>query len=302
MSPSPPSGPCGAGSGRRGWPAPRARRASRPRPGRRPRTKPGNSTPRRRCASPTGTGPAGCWPSTKRAARPWSRRFSPLGDWSAVGAERTREALRALFADWGIPGGLRVDNGVPWGAAGGLPTDLALWLIGLGVAVHHNRPRRCQENGRVERTHGVLGAWAEPAACADAGALQTALTAACRVQRETYPAIRGDSRATAFPLLMCGGRPYDPAREAALFDERRVWDHLARRRWTRRVDKVGRISIYNRSLTVGRRVAGQDVALQFDPAAVAWVVRDARGDELARHPAPELARDRIVALTVSHTR
>jgi len=179
----------------------------------------------------------------RRAGRRWSRRFSPLGDWSRVGPERTREALRALFADWGLPGGLRADNGVPWAAAGGLPTDLALWLIGLGVAVQHNRPRRCQENGRVERAHGVLGAWAEPAACPDAAALQIALTAACRCQREQYPAARGESRATAFPALMCGGRPYDPAREDALFAERRVWAYLAGRRWTRRVDKVGRISV-----------------------------------------------------------
>jgi hypothetical protein len=219
-----------------------------------------------------------------------------------VGPARTRDALRALFADWGLPGGLRVDNGVPWGSRGDLPAELALWLIGLGVAVHHNRPRRCQENAVVERAHGVLGAWAEPAARADAAALQAALTEACRLQRERYPAIAGASRATAFPALMCGGRPFDPAREAALFDERRVWAYLAGRRWTRQVDQVGRISVYNRSLAVGRRHAGRTVALQFDPEALAWVVRDGRGAELARHPAPELSRDRIRALDVAHRR
>jgi hypothetical protein len=219
-----------------------------------------------------------------------------------VGPERTRTALRDLFADWGRPAGLRVDNGVPWGSAGDLPSALALWLIGIGVAVHHNRPRRCQENGKVERGHGVLGAWAEPATCADAAALQPALTAACRVQREQYPAVRGDSRATAFPLLMAGGRPYDPAREAALFDERRVRAYLASKRWTRRVDKVGRISVYNRALAVGRPHAGHTVTLQFDPDDAAWVVRDDRGTELARHPAPELHRDRILALDVADRR
>jgi hypothetical protein len=177
-----------------------------------------------------------------------------------------------------------------------------LWLIGLGVAVHHNRPRRCRENGTVERGHGVLGAWADPAACADAAALQTALTAACRRQREAYPAVRGATRATAFPLLMAGGRPFDPAREGALFDERRVWAYLGRQRWTRRVDKVGRISVYNRSLGVGKRWRGQEVTLEFDAAAVAWVVRDDRGRELARHPAPELSRARILALDVAHRR
>jgi hypothetical protein len=170
------------------------------------------------------------------------------------------------------------------------------------VAVHHNRPRHCQENGRVERTHGVLGTWAEPATCADAAALQAALTDACRFQREHYPAIRGQTRATAFPALMAGGRPFDPAREADLFDERRVWTALAGTLWPRRVDKVGRISVYNRAVGVGRRWAGHVVSLTFDAAAVAWVVRDDQGTELARHPAGELSRERILALAVSHKR
>jgi hypothetical protein len=207
-----------------------------------------------------------------------------------------------LFADWGLPGGLRVDNGVPWGAPGDLPAELALWAIGLGVAVQHNRPRRCQENGKVERGHGVLGTWAEPATCADATALQSALTTACRFQRERYPALRGETRATAFPALMAGGRPFDPAREGEAFDERRVWAHLAGRRWRRRVDKVGRISVYNRALGIGKRWKGQEVTLQFDADAVAWVVRDGQGVELARHPAPELSRERILALDIAHRR
>jgi transposase InsO family protein len=210
--------------------------------------------------------------------------------------------LRALFADWGLPGALRVDNGAPWGSPRDPPPDLALWAIGLGVAVRHNRPRRCQENGVVERSHGVLGAWAEPAACADAAALQTALTAASRYQREAYPAIGGASRATAFPALMAGGRPFDPAREAAAFDERRVWTYLAGKRWRRRVDKAGQISVYHRALGVGKRWKGQEVALQFDAEAVAWVVRDDRGAELVRHPAAELSRARILALDVSRKR
>jgi hypothetical protein len=214
-----------------------------------------------------------------------------------------QDALRQLFAAWGRPGRLRVDNGAPWGAAGGdLPTALELWLWGLGVDVVHTRPRRCTDNGRVERGHGVLGRWAEPARCPDAAALQAALRAASALQRERYPAVRGRGRRAAFPALAAGGRPYDPRREGALFDERRVWAGLARRTWRRRVDKVGRISVYNRPRRVGRRWAGQEVALGFDAEAVAWVVRDAAGATLRTHPAPELSRERILALEVTHRR
>jgi hypothetical protein len=214
-----------------------------------------------------------------------------------------RDALRGLFAVWGRPERLRVDNGAPWGAAGGdLPPPLALWAIGLGVAVHHNRPRRCTENGVVERGHGVLAGWAEPASCADAATLQARLAAASAFQRERYPAVAGRSRAAAFPALAGGGRPYDPAREEELFDERRVWAYLGRRVWPRVVDRVGRISLYNRALGVGRARAGQTVAVGFDAAAAAWVVRDAAGAEIARHPAPELGRERLLALDVSRPR
>jgi hypothetical protein len=212
-------------------------------------------------------------------------------------------ALRGLFAVRGRPGRLRVDNGAPWGATGGdLPTALELWLWGLDVAVVHNRPRRCTENGRVERGHGVLARWAEPQTCASADALQAALTAASAMQRERFPALAGRSRGAAYPAPAAGGRPYDPAQEGALFDERRVWARLADRTWRRRVDKVGRISVYNRPLRVGRAWAGQEGVLGFDAGAVAWVIRDAAGTLLRTHPAPELSRERLLALDVAHRR
>ena len=212
-------------------------------------------------------------------------------------------ALRRVFTTWGRPDRRRVDNGAPWGAAGGdRPTALELWLWGLDVAVVHNRPRRCTENGRVERSHGVLARWAEPARCASAVALQTALTAASAFQREHFPALDGRSRCAADPALATGGRPYALADEARRFDERRVWARLARRTWRRRVDKVGRISVYHRSLRVGRGWAGQEVGLGFDARAVAWVIRDAAGTLLRTHPAPELSRARMLALDVAHRR
>jgi hypothetical protein len=216
---------------------------------------------------------------------------------------QVQAALRRRFAVWGGPRRLRTDNGAPWGAAGGdLPTALALWLWGLDGAVVHNRPRRCTENGRVERTHGVLARWAEPHACASAEALQAALTAASAMQRETFPALGGGSRAAAYPAPAAGGRPYDPAREADLFDEHRVWARLARRTVRRRVDKVGRISVYNRPLGVGRARAGQEVLVGFDATAIAWVIRDAAGSVLRPHPAPELSREPLLALDVADRR
>lgn len=191
---------------------------------------------------------------------------------------------------------MRVDNGPPWGGANDLPPDLALWVLGGGIAMHWNRPRRCQENGKVERCHGVLAGWVEPGTCASAAELQTRVEAASRLQREVYPAIQGRSRGAAYPGLHAGGRP------PTAWEPQRVWAALAQRRWQRWVDKVGRISLFNRPLGVGRGHAGTQVTVRLDAETVEWVIEDARGRELRRHAAPELSRERIEALDVSHRR
>src|SRR5438132_5785588 len=79
------------------------------------------------------------------AERPCGPRFSPLGTWARVPAQAVQEQLRLAFGHWGLPGRFRVDNGWPWGSHGDFPTELSLWLIGLGLGIHWNNPRSPQE-------------------------------------------------------------------------------------------------------------------------------------------------------------
>jgi len=88
---------------------------------------------------------------------------------------KVQAVLRHAFQRWGRPQQFRVDNGTPWGSTGDLPTDLALWLLGLEVDIHANPPRRPQDNGVVERSQGTGKRWAEPHACADAKELHQRL-------------------------------------------------------------------------------------------------------------------------------
>lgn len=212
--------------------------------------------------------------------------------------------LRTWFAQWGLPQQLRVDNGTPWGSWSELPPDLALWLLGLGIGMVWNRPRHSQGNAVIERAHGVCQRWVEPATCPSVAVLQARLDWATALQRERYPALAGQSRLAAFPALAAGGRPYDPDQEAAQWDERRVWAWLGERVWGRRVDQVGRISLANRAVGVGRRWAGTEVTVRLvvPNHAPSWLIRDAHGTLLRQHPAPELGRERILALDVSHRR
>jgi transposase InsO family protein len=199
-----------------------------------------------------------------------------------------------------LPQRIRVDNGAPWGSPqSDLPPALALWLIGLGVEVIWNRPHHSQENGVVERTHGVLAPWVEPERCPDAVRLQAHIDWAVQIQRERYPALDGQTRAAVYPELLEVARPYDPVTEQDIWNLDHVRAFLARGLWRRKVSKSGSISIYNRPHSVGRPYAGQAVNVQFDAVQHQWVVSDDHGDEIKRFDAPEISQARILALNVT---
>jgi hypothetical protein len=182
---------------------------------------------------------------------------------------------------------------------GELPPALALWLLGLGVEVHWNRPYHCQANGIVERDHGVLAQWVEIERCADYADCAGRLAWAGGIQREVYPGHDGQSRLARYPQLRTNPRRYQPDQEGRLWQLSRVGAWLARAVWQRKVDQTGTISIYNWPRRVGRASAGQTVSLRFELAGWQWVVSDQRGQVIQRLPAQELTTERICALAVS---
>jgi len=70
--------------------------------------------------------------------------------------------LSALFRRYGLPGAILCDNGSPWGASGTTGrlavqrTAFEVWLMRLGVATLHGRPRHPQTQGKDERFHRTL--------------------------------------------------------------------------------------------------------------------------------------------------
>jgi transposase InsO family protein len=68
--------------------------------------------------------------------------------------------LTEVFRRYGMPIGIAVDNGPPWGT-GANPrslTRLGVWLIELGVRLVHITPGHPQSNGKDERFHRSLNA------------------------------------------------------------------------------------------------------------------------------------------------
>jgi transposase InsO family protein len=213
-----------------------------------------------------------------------------------------QETLRLIFTRRGRPHGFRVDNGTPWGSKGDWPTELALWLIGLGVTMTWNPARTPQDNGVVERSQGTGKRWTEPATCKDAAELQQRMTEMDRIQREVYPSIQGQSRWQAFPELQQVARPYSKSWEKGHWDLGLVLAHMAEYTAVRRVSRKGEVSIYNHAHYVGQKYQGQDIYVFLDPIDREWVFSTPLGVQIRRKAAEEITRERIQKLQVTRRR
>ncbi len=217
-------------------------------------------------------------------------------------AAETQRYLREAFCRWGLPTRIRVDNGTPWGSAGDLPTELALWLFGLGVGVVWNPPRRPQDNGVVERSQGTGKRWAEPPTCDSPAELQRRIDDLDRIQREHYPSIGGQSRLAAFPALCHSGRTYRLEDEASIWERDAALAHLSTYTVARDVDSAGVISLGNRSRYVGTALKGKRVYVSLDRYEVEWLIQSKQGVCYHRLKAEELTTERIVGLQVTNHR
>lgn len=216
-------------------------------------------------------------------------------------AAQTQEALRRAFGRWGCPGALRTDNGAPWGAPGGLPSELSLWAAGLGVPVRLNDPYSPQQNGVVERSQGTSRRWVAPEGCADIEELRRRLAEEDRIQREEYPAIDGLSRLRAYPGLLRSSRGYCLGWEEQVWDLGEALAWLGQYRVRRKVSQRGQVSLYHGRAEVGRAHGGQWAYVHMDAAAVEWVITTPEGQELRRRPAPQFTAERVRRLDVARS-
>jgi transposase InsO family protein len=210
--------------------------------------------------------------------------------------------LRSAFTRWGLPSRFRVDNGAPWGSWGDLPTDLSLWLIGLGIEIHWNNPGSPQENAVVERSQGTSDRWCEPKTCATPAELQERLERMDRLYREQYPYRQRLSRMEFYPGLTHSCRPYEPALEGTLWEWSRVAAHLATCVVVRRVDRSGMVSLYNKGQYVGKIHQGKHIYVMYGPDLNEWLFADRDGRQLRTRAADQISCETVMNLEVTHRR
>lgn len=207
-----------------------------------------------------------------------------------------RQGLLSVFARWGKPGAMRVDNGVPLGSPNGQAAPvLALWLIAHDVDMIWSRPACPQQNGRVEKMQHTAARWAEIGRAMDCADLQRRLDAALVLQRQHYPVCRLQKRTRlqAFPQLETSRRVYDPGG----FDVQRAHRFLAGKLYTRKVSACGTIVHYGQVYCVGRPYGQKWVQLRLTKDGQNWQVL-ADYKVVKTLPAPMLSAESIQSLTL----
>ena len=165
-----------------------------------------------------------------------------------------RARLVTLFRRYGLPFAMLMDNGAPWGDAGGQPFTLfTAWLIRLGIRVSHGRPYHPQTQGKDERFHRTLKAevlartsFRDLAECQRAFDVWRRLYNHYRPHEALGlepPDTRYRPSPRAFPEVL-------PAIEYAPGDV------------VRKVDCAGLISFKNRPWRIGKAFRGEPVALR----------------------------------------
>ncbi len=201
------------------------------------------------------------------------------------------------FHKWGLPKAIRTDNGEPFG----VPTRdaipiLSLWLLAWGVQPILNRPRRPQDNSKVERNQGTAACWAEVKNCPDVQTLQSRLLDAADFQRNHYRVkkIGNVPRTTLFKDLLQIKRPFVETD----FDETKAYEYLAKAVYPRKVSSGGTICIHNKHFQAGYQYRNQIVFAKFDPQHVAWNIWDINQKILKTIPDQRFSKENLFNLTV----
>lgn len=225
-------------------------------------------------------------------------RFSPLGKISQVSELDMQQALCGIFRAKGMPKHMRLDNGAPFANQRDrlVPTNLALWLVAIGVHPIFNPPRSPQKNGTVECMQRVSSYWVGPSQCADVNQLQQKLNHMADFHLKEFRLRRlGDrTRAEVFPQLLTIPRPF----EQALIDPQRIRNYLAHIVIHRVASIKGIVGFACQEWNVGTKHKKEKVTITFNALQDSWEIKDTRGQILKRLPPIDLSLKAIQGLTV----
>jgi hypothetical protein len=218
--------------------------------------------------------------------------------------EEVMDALRASFTRWGLPDRIQSDRDplfVSNRSGDPFPSRFTLWLTALGIRHELIPPYSPKKNGVVERYHRT---WHDYVV---AGVhfqgirdLQEQTDRATYLSNYVLPSrakgCHGQPPAVAHPDLLIPRRPFRREWEMPLLDLKRVDSLLAQGLWSRRVSRVGQISLGGRTYNMGIAHAGQIVEACFHPGNREFAFFTTKGEEIKRLPAKGLDPANIIGL------
>jgi transposase InsO family protein len=165
-----------------------------------------------------------------------------------------RAQLVPVFRCYGLPFGMLMDNGPPWGDAGHQPhTSFTVWLMRFGIRVIHCRPFHPQTQGKEERFHRTLKAEVlNGNSFRDLAECQRAFDRWRHIYNHERP---HEALAMATPAERYCASPRP-------FPETLPPIEYGRNDLIRKVDINGDISFKSRRVSVGKAFRGQPIALR----------------------------------------
>lgn len=192
-----------------------------------------------------------CYPLTITDYR--SRYLLACEGLASTRSDLAFSVFERVFKDFGLPGAIRTDNGVPFASCNALfgLSKLSVWWLRLGIKIQRIKPGNPQQNGRHERMHLTLKKEATKPASFNFLQQQERFDRFIEVYNHERPhqALGG-----AYPaeIYTPSARAYEPPAEPEYpYHDRSV-----------RVTRCGRICIGKRKINLSQVFAGQIVGLR----------------------------------------
>lgn len=176
----------------------------------------------------------------------------------AACADERRKTVEPLliqtFERYGLPGGILIDNGPPWGKDfEHRHTKLTAWLMQLGIEPIHGRPYHPQTRGKNERFNGTLLLEAiDGVEFDDLAAVQHHFDAWCSIYNHERPH-EGIGDLVPADRYRPSSRAMPQSLPEIVYDASCL---------VRKVTRDGRISFMNRQLFASNAFAGKPIGLK----------------------------------------
>ena len=214
-------------------------------------------------------------------------------------------ALRLAFEEWGLPKAIQVDRDsvfIDNTSRSPFPSQVYLWLLGLGVKLCFIDVPPPQKQAMVERSHQTLNRQTIKGQSYECWKQLFQFTNKRRKRlNENLPnrSLGGQPPLIANPKAAHSGRFYSHEQEEQLFEMNRVNKLLAKCRWYRKLTKVKTISLHGRIYYLKNLKRGVQIQVQikFCNRAKKLIFRDAKEQIVAKIPFQNISTLDIMGAT-----